>query len=127
MDSRTRVAPPNCQDLKYPKSPSFHEEDVSDKPFIIRDLRRTGGLFETEEADELFVKRVQSMQAVDEMVAELVQVLEETGQLDNPTSSSPPITVSTWANITCRPGRCSLTRRTSTSHFMCAVRAFNPV
>jgi len=70
-------------DLIYPKSPSFHEEDVSDKPFIIRDLRRTGGLFETEEADALFVKRVQTMQAVDEMVADLVQLLEETGQLDN--------------------------------------------
>jgi arylsulfatase A-like enzyme len=70
-------------DLTYPQSPSFHEEDVSDKPFIIRDLRRTGGLFETEEADALFVQRVQTMQAVDEMVAELVQLLEETGQLDN--------------------------------------------
>jgi len=70
-------------DLVYPKSPSYHEEDVSDKPFIIRDLRRTGGLFETEEADDLFVRRVQTMQAVDEMVADLVQLLEETGQLDN--------------------------------------------
>ena len=70
-------------DLIYPKVPSFHEEDMSDKPFIIRDLRRTGGLFETEEADALFVKRVQSMQAVDEMVAELVQLLDETGQLNN--------------------------------------------
>jgi N-acetylglucosamine-6-sulfatase len=70
-------------DLVYPKSPSFHEEDVSDKPFIIRDLRRTDGLFETEEADELFVRRVQTMQAVDEMVADLVLLLEETGQLDN--------------------------------------------
>ena len=70
-------------DLIYPKSPSFHEEDTSDKPFIISDLRRTGGLFETEEADDLFVRRVQTMQAVDEMVAELVQLLDETGQLDN--------------------------------------------
>jgi len=70
-------------DLIYPKSPSFHEEDVSDKPFIIRDLRRTGGLFETEEADALFMKRVRSVQAVDEMVADLVKLLEETGQLDN--------------------------------------------
>jgi len=70
-------------DLVYPKSPSYHEEDVSDKPFIIRDLRRTGGLFETEEADALFVKRVQTMQAEDEMVANIVQLLEKTGQLDN--------------------------------------------
>jgi N-acetylglucosamine-6-sulfatase len=70
-------------DLVYPKSPSFHEEDTSDKPFIIRDLRRTGGLFETEEADALFVRRVQTMQAVDEMVADIIQLLEENGQLEN--------------------------------------------
>ncbi|HSG45310.1 MAG TPA: sulfatase [Anaerolineales bacterium] len=70
-------------DLIYPKSQSFHEEDTSDKPLIIRDLRRTGGIFEIEESDALFVKRVQSMLAVDEMVAELVQLLDANGQLDN--------------------------------------------
>lgn len=70
-------------DLVYPKSPSFHEEDTSDKPQIIRDLRLTGGIFETGEADELFRKRVQSMQAVDEMVADIVQRLELNGQLGN--------------------------------------------
>ncbi len=70
-------------DLVYPKKPSFHEEDMTDKPSVIQDLRRTGGLFEVEEADELFVRRVQSVQAVDEMVADLVNLLQETGQLDN--------------------------------------------
>lgn len=70
-------------DLAYPKSPSFHEEDTSDKPSIIRELRQTGGLFETEEADALFVRRVQTMQAVDEMVADIIQLLEENGQLEN--------------------------------------------
>lgn len=70
-------------DLSYPKSPSFHEEDISDKPSIIRELSRTGGIIENEEADYLFVRRVQSMQAVDEMVADLVQLLEQNGQLAN--------------------------------------------
>ncbi|PWH16249.1 MAG: sulfatase [Anaerolineae bacterium] len=70
-------------DIKYPQKPSFHEADISDKPAVIQDLRRTGGLFEAEEADALFVLRVQSMQAVDEMVADLVNVLQQTGQLEN--------------------------------------------
>jgi len=71
------------KDLEYPQSPSFHEEDTSDKPSIIRDLRKTGGLFEAGEANNLFIRRVQSMQAVDELVAELVHLLEQNGQLDN--------------------------------------------
>jgi len=70
-------------DAVYPKSPSYHEEDTSDKPTDILNLRKTGGIFETEEADALFVRRIQSMQAVDEMVRDLVQLLEQNGQLDN--------------------------------------------
>jgi len=70
-------------DLEYPKSPSFHEEDTSDKPLIISNLRKTGGLFEEEEANQLFIQRVQTMQSVDEMVADLIKVLEENGQLEN--------------------------------------------
>lgn len=70
-------------DLIYPKSESFHEQDISDKPGIIQNLRKTGGIFEDEEANALFIRRVQSIQAVDEMVAELVQLLDESGQLDN--------------------------------------------
>ena len=70
-------------DLEYPKRPSFHEEDMSDKPLIIQDLRKTGGLFELEEADELFRKRAQSIQSVDELVVDLVNLLEELGQLEN--------------------------------------------
>lgn len=38
-------------DLTYPKSESFHEEDTSDKPGIIRNLINTGGIFEEEEAN----------------------------------------------------------------------------
>jgi N-acetylglucosamine-6-sulfatase len=70
-------------DLTYPQTPSFHEEDISDKPEIIQNIRRTGGKFEVAEADAMFVRRVQSMLAVDEMVAELVQLLEANGQLEN--------------------------------------------
>jgi N-acetylglucosamine-6-sulfatase len=70
-------------DLKYPQNASFHEEDISDKPEIIQDIRRTGGFFDVGEADGFFVKRVQTLLAVDEMVAELVQLLNDNGQLDN--------------------------------------------
>ncbi|MBK9923952.1 MAG: sulfatase [Anaerolineales bacterium] len=71
------------QDLKYPQGPSFHEEDVSDKPQIVQKLGKTGGTFDTEDANSLFRQRVRSVQAVDEMVAAVVQQLEASGQLDN--------------------------------------------
>jgi len=70
-------------DLVYPKGPSYHEEDTSDKPQDIIDLRINGGIFEDEEADDLFRRRVRTMMAVDEMVRDLVKNLEENGQLDN--------------------------------------------
>jgi len=70
-------------DVEYPKGESFHEADTSDKPLIIRNIRESGGSFEVGDADALFVKRVQSMLAVDEMVLALVQLLKQNGQLDN--------------------------------------------
>ncbi|MGC1375610.1 MAG: sulfatase [Anaerolineales bacterium] len=71
------------KDLTYPQSPSFHEADTSDKPLIIRNLTKTGGVFSVKKANNLFVRRVQTIQAVDEMVASLVQTLKASGQLDN--------------------------------------------
>jgi N-acetylglucosamine-6-sulfatase len=71
------------KDLEYPQNPSFHEDDISDKPLIIQDIVNSNGVFDVEEANDLFIKRVQTMQSVDEMVAELVQLLTENGQLGN--------------------------------------------
>lgn len=69
-------------DLAAPRTASFNETDISDKsenmsqnPLISDDKIR--GL------DELYRGRVRSMQAVDEMISQLVTVLEETGQLEN--------------------------------------------
>ena len=70
------------EDIQLPASPSFNEEDISDKsrffsrnPLLsdeqVEDLRRQHRL------------RAQSLQAVDEMVAKIYATLEGTGQLDN--------------------------------------------
>ncbi len=69
-------------DLQAPRTPSFDEPDVRDKPKRIRALKRlTAGQIAT--LDGLYRKQIRSLQAVDEAVAALVQALEETGQLAN--------------------------------------------
>jgi arylsulfatase A-like enzyme len=65
-----------------PRPPSFDEEDVSDKPSWIRDTDR----FSDEEVsgiDNRYRKRLESMLAVDDMVASLVRELEAAGKLDD--------------------------------------------
>ncbi len=65
-----------------PRPPSFNEEDVSDKPGWIRN---SDPLSEEEISmiDNRYQKRLESMLAVDEMVASLVEELEAAGELDN--------------------------------------------
>jgi arylsulfatase A-like enzyme len=70
-------------DIEYPQGPSFNEEDISDKPQIIQTLGSTGDEFDISDANNLFRKRVQSVQAVDELVAEVIKTLEENGQLES--------------------------------------------
>jgi arylsulfatase A-like enzyme len=70
-------------DLEYPQSPSFNEADISDKPQIVQALSQTGDEFDAGDANHLFRKRVQSLQAVDELVEEIIQTLEANGQLEN--------------------------------------------
>lgn len=70
-------------DIQYPQAPSFGEQDVSDKPEAIRILAESGDVFDTNDANVLFRKRVQSVQAVDELVADVMQTLEQNGQLEN--------------------------------------------
>jgi N-acetylglucosamine-6-sulfatase len=68
--------------LKAPRTPSFDEVDVADKPVSIRKLPRLNAK-STNVIDTLYRKRVQSLQAVDEAVAALVATLKASGQLDN--------------------------------------------
>jgi len=69
-------------DLIAPRTPSFNEEDASDKPWIVR----SDPLLDEGKIEDLDVKyrdRVRTMQAVDESIAQLVDVLQSTGQLEN--------------------------------------------
>jgi len=68
--------------LEAPRGGSYDEADVSDKPPAIA-LRPPLTARQMTAGDELYRKRVQSMQAVDELVARLVATLEASGELDN--------------------------------------------
>jgi N-acetylglucosamine-6-sulfatase len=68
--------------LMAPRTPSFNEEDVSDKPFgISSDPPLTGE--QIYKLDELYRARAQTMLAVDEMIADVFKALKESGRLDN--------------------------------------------
>lgn len=70
-------------DLEYPKTSSFSEANLSDKPSIIQALSQTGDEFDEGDANALFQKRVQSLQAVDELVEEIIRTLEANNALEN--------------------------------------------
>jgi arylsulfatase A-like enzyme len=69
-------------DEEVPRPPSFDEEDLSDKPPPLGNAQRL-----TEEdasnIDTYYRQRLESMLAVDEMVASLVQELEASGDVEN--------------------------------------------
>jgi len=69
-------------DATAPRPPSFNEWDVSDKPEYIRS-RPLLGPREIQQIDDLYRKRLQSLQAVDEMIASLIDTLKASGQLGN--------------------------------------------
>lgn len=71
------------KDLISPKKPSFNEADLSDKPSSTYAVANSGDEFDEGDADALFTRRVQTMQAVDELVAEVVLLLEQQSQLNN--------------------------------------------
>jgi arylsulfatase A-like enzyme len=65
-----------------PKPPSFNEKDVLDKPDWVRD----NPSLKPEQAaymEKLYRNRLESLLAVDEMVGDLVDALEESGELSN--------------------------------------------
>ncbi|HET9209127.1 MAG TPA: sulfatase, partial [Thermoanaerobaculia bacterium] len=68
--------------LKAPRTPSFNEANVADKPRKIRNMPRLSKS-DVEAIDSLYRRRAQSLQAVDEAVAAVVRTLEAAGQLDN--------------------------------------------
>ena len=70
-------------DEKAPRSASFGEEDVSDKPPWIQQRRRISERQASRMIDTLYRERLASMLAVDEMVDSLVRELTATDQLDN--------------------------------------------
>lgn len=65
-----------------PRTPSFNEADMSDKPAWLRDRPLLSDQ-QISQIDQLYRKRLQSMLAVDDLVASLVQTLQKHGQLDN--------------------------------------------
>ena len=69
-------------DEEAPRSPSFDEEDVSDKPSWIG---KTDPLSDDEISliDDRYRKRLESMLAVEGMVASLIEELEAAGELEN--------------------------------------------
>jgi N-acetylglucosamine-6-sulfatase len=67
---------------KAPRPPSFDEEDVSDKPSYIRESERISEE-EASNIDNYYRKRLESIQALDEMVASLIKELEDAGELDD--------------------------------------------
>jgi N-acetylglucosamine-6-sulfatase len=69
-------------DARLPRSPSFDEEDVSDKPDWVRDNRPLGQN-QIAPMQDLYRKRLQSMLAVDDMVGDLVDALRRSGELDD--------------------------------------------
>lgn len=68
--------------VKAPRTASYDEPDVSDKPQWVRDrpLLAPG---EQQKIDDLYRKRLQSLQAVDDGIATLVHTLEENHQMDD--------------------------------------------
>jgi arylsulfatase A-like enzyme len=68
--------------VKAPRTPSFNEEDVSDKPQYLRQ-KKSLRQQDIARLDELYRKRLQSLQAVDEALVSLVNALNKTKQVDN--------------------------------------------
>jgi N-acetylglucosamine-6-sulfatase len=67
--------------LRAPRTPSFDEANVSDKPGWVRNLSLDSS--ERKRIDGLYGKRLETMAAVGEMIGGLLRTLGETGKLDN--------------------------------------------
>ncbi|MGH3354471.1 MAG: sulfatase family protein [Nocardioidaceae bacterium] len=68
--------------LPQRRDPSFNERDVSDKPQVISKLGPLGPARQAH-LNELFQRRIESLQSVDDSVARTVAALDEAGELDD--------------------------------------------
>ncbi|MGZ4689503.1 MAG: sulfatase-like hydrolase/transferase [Acidimicrobiia bacterium] len=68
--------------VKAPRSPSYNEADMRDKPTWLRSVPLMSAATKAR-VDELYRHRLQSLQAVDDSVAELMDTLQHNGQLRN--------------------------------------------
>ncbi|MGM9485986.1 sulfatase-like hydrolase/transferase [Ideonella sp. YS5] len=68
--------------IKAPRTVSFNESDVTDKPSWVRTLPLLTST-QVKAMDKLYVKRRQSLLAVDELVQSVVNTLQSVGELGN--------------------------------------------
>jgi arylsulfatase A-like enzyme len=69
-------------DVRAPRSPSFNEHDVSDKPNHVRNRPPLGPL-QIKAIDNVYRRRLQSLQAVDDAIGSVIDTLKESKQLEN--------------------------------------------
>ena len=69
-------------DLKAPRTPNYNETEVSGKPGYISN-RPLLTQKQINMIDEAYRKRLQSLQAVDEGIGKIIDMLQANGQLDN--------------------------------------------
>jgi arylsulfatase A-like enzyme len=69
-------------DYKAPRTPSYDEADISDKPAWVRTHPRMSAAI-VKHTDEWARHRLQTLQAVDEMLKSLLELLAARGDLDN--------------------------------------------
>jgi arylsulfatase A-like enzyme len=65
-----------------PKPASFNEQDVSDKPLAVRTRSRFGQNM-VNQITEMYRQRLETLLAVDDAVAGIMNALQQTGELDN--------------------------------------------
>jgi N-acetylglucosamine-6-sulfatase len=68
------------QDAMAPRTASFNEKNVTSKPAYVR-AQRLLNKRQIEAMDRVYRKRLQSLQAVDDLVENVVETLQQTGEL----------------------------------------------
>ncbi len=69
-------------DAKAPRPPSYNEQDVSDKPQWVQHLPLLSDK-EQAQLDDLYRKRIETLQSVDDLLENVVNTLQATGKLAN--------------------------------------------